>query len=110
VAGSETTSSATTAILLQLVNNPEKLEYLTKEIRSSFSEDGDVTFAKLQELPYLNAVVWEGLRLMTAPAGNLLFIEPVFLLNIAIGLLRYTEEPTNISSYEIPAQASTFLL
>jgi len=72
VAGSETTSAATTAILLLLVNNQKKLEVLIEEIDLTFSNvNDDVTFGKLQELPYLNAVIWEGLRLMAAPAGNL---------------------------------------
>ncbi|KUJ07792.1 cytochrome P450 [Mollisia scopiformis] len=87
VAGSETTSASTTAILLHLVNNPAKLKLLEEEIESKFSENDEITFAKLHDLPYLNAVIWEGLRLMTAPAG----------------LLRYTEKPTIISGYEIPS-------
>jgi Cytochrome P450 len=71
VAGSETTSASTTAFLLLLLNNPNKLERLVEEIDSTFpSADDDITFAKLKELPYLNAVVWEGLRLMAVPAGT----------------------------------------
>lgn len=70
MAGSETTSASTTAILLLLVNNQKKLERLVEEIDSTFpSIDDDITFAKIQDLPYLNAVIWEGLRL-TAPAAG----------------------------------------
>ncbi|KAE9378887.1 cytochrome P450 [Stipitochalara longipes BDJ] len=89
VAGSETTSASTTAILLLLVNNLDKLECLTAEIDSAFSKTEEVTFAKLQELPYLNAVLWEGLRLMAPSAG----------------MLRYTTEPIMINGYEIPSDA-----
>ena len=70
VAGSETASASITAILLLLVNNPGKLEVLKKEIDPAFEGDKEVTFAKLQELSYLNAVLWEGLRLMSPTAGN----------------------------------------
>jgi cytochrome P450 len=71
VAGSETTSASTTAILLLLVNNQKKLGRLIEEIDSTFpSMDDDITFAKIQELPYLNAVLWEGLRLMATPTST----------------------------------------
>lgn len=59
MAGSETTSAATTAIQLLVVNYPTKLERLVEEIDSTFpSAKIDVTFAKLQDLAYLNGVVW----------------------------------------------------
>ncbi|PMD36797.1 cytochrome P450 [Hyaloscypha variabilis F] len=86
VAGSETTSSNSTAILMLLVNNMDKLQRLIEEIDSVFSRNDEVTFTKLQELPYLNAVLWEGLRLVAPSAG----------------LLRYTTEPIMINDYEIP--------
>ena len=65
IAGSDTTSfTATTAVLL-LVNNPEKLSHLCKEIDAAFPSLSDpITFAKTQELPYLNAVINEAMRIM----------------------------------------------
>ena len=60
-----------TVILEVLVKNPEKLNCLAEEIDSTFSS-GEITFAKLQDLPYLNAVIWEGMRVKGAPAGRFL--------------------------------------
>jgi cytochrome P450 len=57
--------------LLQLVNNPQKLKLLLEEIDKAFpSRDDPVTFAKTQDLQYLNAVLLEAMRLMVAPAGK----------------------------------------
>jgi hypothetical protein len=55
---SEMTAGLATVILFQLVNNPQKPECLIEEIDSTFpSVDDDIITAKLQELPYLNAVL-----------------------------------------------------
>jgi len=53
-----------------LVNNMDKLQRLIEEIDSAFSRNDEVTFTKLQELSYLNAVLWEGLRLVAPSAGK----------------------------------------
>lgn len=63
-------NASITAFLLLLVNNLDKLEHLTAEIDSEFGNNEDITFRALQELPYLNAVIWEGLRLMSPTAGK----------------------------------------
>jgi cytochrome P450 len=48
-----------------LVNNPKKLKYLVAEIDTAFPSKNDpITFAKTQDLPYLNAVINEALRLL----------------------------------------------
>jgi hypothetical protein len=55
---SEMTVGLVTGILFQLVNNPQKPECLIDEIDSIFpSVDDDIIIPKLQELPYLNAVL-----------------------------------------------------
>jgi cytochrome P450 len=67
---SEMTAGLATGTLFQLVNNPQKPECLIEEIDSTFpSVNDDIMIAKLQELPYLRAVVWESMRLMSIPAG-----------------------------------------
>jgi cytochrome P450 len=67
---SEMTAGLVTGTLFQLVNNPQKPECLIEEIDSTFpSVDGYLIIAKLQELPYLNAMIWESMRLMSIPAG-----------------------------------------
>lgn len=63
VAGSETTATTLSGILSNLVNCPEKLATLTAEIRNKFSDQNDINLMGLQDLPYLNAVIKEGLRL-----------------------------------------------
>ena len=62
-AGSETIASALTAIFRELVQHPGVLHRLTNELRSTFSTEGDITIASTTTLPYLNAVINEGLRL-----------------------------------------------
>jgi cytochrome P450 len=67
---SEMTAGLATGTLFQLVNNPQKPECLIEEIDSTFpSVDGYLIIAKLQELPYLKAMIWESMRLMSIPAG-----------------------------------------
>lgn len=62
-AGSETTATALSGIVNYLSANPEKLAKLVEEVRSTFSSDEQMAFSTLVKLPYLNAVINEGLRL-----------------------------------------------
>jgi cytochrome P450 len=65
IAGSDTTSLTATFTLLLLLKNREKLKELRAEIDSKFvSLDDTITFAKTQDLPYLNAVINESMRIM----------------------------------------------
>jgi cytochrome P450 len=63
IAGSETSATCLTATTLHLVNNPEKLRILQTEIRSAFKASDDINLTVLKELPYLNAVLNESLRI-----------------------------------------------
>ena len=59
-----------TQCLLQLVNNPKTLKCLVEEIDNAFpSADEDITFAKTQDLRYMNAVIYEAMRLGMHPAS-----------------------------------------
>ncbi len=73
IAGSDTTGVTSMFALFLLLKNPEKLKALRKEIDETFpSKDAvdDITFARTQELTYLNAVINETMRLMpVASAG-----------------------------------------
>jgi cytochrome P450 len=73
IAGADTTGTSATYTVALLVNHPEKLSALKKEIDTAFpSKDSPITFAKAQDLPYLNAVINESMRLMPiAAAGRL---------------------------------------
>ena len=55
---------------IDLIRTPDKLRILTSEIRSSFPPEHAITFSALRGMPYLNAVLQEGLRLCPPiPAG-----------------------------------------
>ncbi|KAF2274864.1 cytochrome P450 [Westerdykella ornata] len=69
VAGSETSAGTLTGTLNKLLKHPEILERLTKEVRSRFAHETEITFAALKELPYLNAVMSEGLRVCSVVPG-----------------------------------------
>ncbi|KAE9365295.1 cytochrome P450, partial [Stipitochalara longipes BDJ] len=87
-AGTDTTSHSLTCVLLLLVNNPRKLEILVAELDTAFPSKRDpITFAKTQDLPYLNAVINEALRVL-----------PI----ISAGVSRVTTETTILANYEIP--------
>jgi cytochrome P450 len=75
VAGSDTTSVATTLALVLLVNNPEKMKNLVAELDKTFPSSSDeVTFAKTQDLQYLNAVIYETMRLEFHPPSKCLYL------------------------------------
>lgn len=65
-AGSETTATTLCGAVNYLMAHPEKLTLLSTEIRSSFRNMEQITLATLQDLPYLNAVIQEALRLCPA--------------------------------------------
>lgn len=62
-AGSETTAAALTGTVQYLLRNPEKLNKLKGEVRSSFASGGAIDVASTASLPYLTAVIKEGMRL-----------------------------------------------
>ncbi|KAK0099435.1 hypothetical protein ONS96_008459 [Cadophora gregata f. sp. sojae] len=65
IAGSDTSAVTLTHTCLLLLNNPDKLEKLISEIDTAFpSIDDLITFAKTQDLPYLNACIHESMRVL----------------------------------------------
>ncbi|QMW48306.1 cytochrome P450 [Aspergillus flavus] len=62
-AGGETTASTISSSLYYLVHNPSSYERLTKEIRDTFSAEGEITLAAVAALPYLKAVIQEAMRI-----------------------------------------------
>lgn len=73
IAGSDTTGTSAVFAVFQLVNNPEKLQNLKKEIDTTFpSKDDRISFANTQDLPYLNAVINETLRIMPIVVSGML--------------------------------------
>lgn len=67
-AGSETTSSAMSAILTELLRNSAALKKATEEVRSVFVSEDDITVASTTKLEYLTAAIQEGIR-MGPPAA-----------------------------------------
>lgn len=63
IAGSETGATAMGGIVNYLVQSIDELGHLQKEVRDAFADADMITPDALQDLPYLNAVINEGLRL-----------------------------------------------
>lgn len=70
IAGTETTAGFLAGLFNHLLRDRRVLQKLTDEIRSSFQSDADINFEDLRKLPYLTAVIDEGLRIFpSAPIG-----------------------------------------
>ena len=63
VAGSETTATALSGMIRNLLRNPDTMKHVIKEIRNSFRHASEITAERVSELEYLGAVIEEGLRL-----------------------------------------------
>ncbi|KAK4667655.1 hypothetical protein QC763_310850 [Podospora pseudopauciseta] len=63
LAGSETTGTALSAIMYYLLRTPQVMLKLQKEIRGSFKTYSEICFRSTIGLPYLDAVILEGLRM-----------------------------------------------
>ncbi|KAF2107326.1 cytochrome P450 [Lophiotrema nucula] len=63
VGGSETLTSAISGAFHCLLANPEAFSKLVREVRSTFSNEDEITAAATSKLVYLNAVIDETLRL-----------------------------------------------
>ena len=63
VAGSETTATALSGITYHLGRNRRVYEKLAREIRSAFHDYDEINGRTTESLPYLRAVIEEGLRI-----------------------------------------------
>ncbi|KAK4039424.1 cytochrome P450 [Parachaetomium inaequale] len=70
-AGSETTASLLTGVSFLLLQNPDAMEKLKHEVRSSFNGVADITITSVGRLPYLLACLNEGLRRYPPAVSNL---------------------------------------
>ncbi|KAK8095770.1 cytochrome P450 [Apiospora kogelbergensis] len=73
IAGSDTTASVVRSTMLHLISSPRVYNKLKREIRKAVDEgraSSPVTFEEAKEISYLQAVIYEGLR-MRAPAPGL---------------------------------------
>jgi cytochrome P450 len=63
-AGSETTAKALTTILYHLTTNPDCMQHLKHELRTVMPDARSLaSWTQFEQLPYLSAVIQEGLRL-----------------------------------------------
>ena len=70
IAGSESVTTVLTGVTNHLLRNPLILQKLTAEIRSNFKDETEMSNRALSKLPYLDAVIREGLRTCpTIPDG-----------------------------------------
>ncbi|CAL5867174.1 uncharacterized protein PFLUO_LOCUS1386 [Penicillium psychrofluorescens] len=82
-AGSETLTTSLSGTLNHLLRSPEKLQRLTEEVRSSFTSDSEINEQTARTMPYLNAVLKEGLRLCPPIPDNIRRLTPPEGLTIA---------------------------
>lgn len=61
-AGSETTATALSGLFFHLSQNPDICQLLKDEIRSTFSDEAQITMRSTEPLPYLKACLEETLR------------------------------------------------
>lgn len=73
LAGSETTATTLSGITNNLIQTrySHVLQKLVSEILEKFDKEEDITMASTKDLPYLNAVVSEGLRACSPTPGGL---------------------------------------
>lgn len=72
IAGSDTTSTALSATLYYLLQNPDKLEKAKEEVRTKFSNVSEIVSGKdLNECHYLKACIDEAMRLCPPVPGLL---------------------------------------
>ncbi|OHW97441.1 benzoate 4-monooxygenase cytochrome p450 [Colletotrichum incanum] len=81
IAGGETVATTLSGLTCFLSQNPDKLERLTKEIRAAFKTYKDINAVKAQQLPYLQAVINEGLRLFPPASNGASRVSPGFSLH-----------------------------
>lgn len=70
-AGSSTTSHTVTFCCWQLMRHPEAANKLREELEKAFPDKGDIDERKTMELPWLDAVIRETMRLMPMLPGPL---------------------------------------
>ncbi|PWY64781.1 cytochrome P450 [Aspergillus sclerotioniger CBS 115572] len=69
-AGSESITTVITGTVNYLLREPEKMRRLVEEIRGRFGTEEEITGTRVKGLPYLDAVLSEGMRLCpTIPDG-----------------------------------------
>ncbi|KAJ6032478.1 cytochrome P450 monooxygenase [Penicillium herquei] len=71
IGGSETTATLLAGVTYLLLSNPAALEKLTKEVRSTFDKEQEITMVSVNQLTYMLACLNEALRLYPPIAAGL---------------------------------------
>lgn len=66
IAGSDTTAVSLSSIMFRLITNPETLKKLRQEVFEHRIKGTNFTFKQTQDMPYLQAVIKESLRMHSA--------------------------------------------
>ncbi|KAL9122683.1 MAG: hypothetical protein Q9187_000769 [Circinaria calcarea] len=75
-AGSETLATFFSGAIYHLSQNPQVMKKLREEVQKAFKDAKDITMALTRDLPYLNAVIEESLRIYPPAALSLSRIVP----------------------------------
>ncbi|KAI0835729.1 cytochrome P450 [Hypoxylon sp. FL0890] len=81
IAGGETVATTLAGLTCFLTQNPDKLQRLVNEIRTAFKSFDEINATQAQQLPYLQAVLNEGLRLFPPASGGAPRVSPGFELH-----------------------------
>lgn len=76
IAGSETTATVLSGVTYLLTANPQTLERLTKEVRSTFTSEDEITIESVGRLQYMLACLDEALRMYPPVAVGLPRVTP----------------------------------
>lgn len=93
VAGTDTSAATLVWVMTALLKNPEVMKKAQNEIRNLIGKGGSVTEDYIKNLPYMNAVIKETMRLYP-PAPF---------------LLRESTQKTNINNYEIQPKTLVYV-
>ena len=107
IAGSETVSTTLSGLTSYLLRHPRVFRTLTSEILTTFTCSSQITITAVRDLPYLNAVIQEGLRMCNPVPAGLARVAPKGGSTVC-GL--FLPEGTNVSvhAWTIATSASLF--
>ncbi|KAF5012850.1 hypothetical protein FDECE_1140 [Fusarium decemcellulare] len=95
IAGSETTATALVGMTYFLLERPECLAALQHEVRSAFQTQQEINESSTRDLPYVNAVVKEALRIFVPLPINVPRVSPGGFVDG-----RYIPEGTIVSCHQ----------
>ena len=75
-AGTETTANTLGFIIFSLLSAPEKMARLTDELHELTDRHNPASLQQLEQLPYLTAVIQEGLRLAMGVVARIIRVSP----------------------------------